>query len=120
MCTTYVSATHLIHLYFYTCNPWACHTPKTPNMYYRCSTIGHVHLHQALYLEMSDQHFPISIGHIVYLDTKFHNHFLRLVKSVDQTFSVTTQMSNCPMCCNACLIIIKISCCLFVLFLRQV
>ncbi len=32
----HISATH-IHLYFYTCN-----TPKMPNMYYRCSTIGHV------------------------------------------------------------------------------
>ncbi len=26
-----------IHLYFYTYN-----TPKTPHMYYRCSTMGHV------------------------------------------------------------------------------
>ncbi len=34
---TLVSATHVIHLYFYTCN-----TPKIPHMYYRCSTTGHV------------------------------------------------------------------------------
>ncbi len=30
-------ATYVIHLYFYTYN-----IPKTPHMYYRCSTTGHV------------------------------------------------------------------------------
>ncbi len=30
-------ATHVIHLYFYTCN-----TPKTPHMCYRCCTTGRV------------------------------------------------------------------------------
>ncbi len=37
MFITHVSYTHVIHLYFHTCN-----TPKTPHMYYRCSTTGHV------------------------------------------------------------------------------
>ncbi len=32
-----VSTTHVIHLYFYTCN-----IPKTTHMYYKCSTTGHV------------------------------------------------------------------------------
>ncbi len=37
MYITHVSATHLMHLYFVKCN-----TPKTPQMYYRFSTTGHV------------------------------------------------------------------------------
>ncbi len=37
MCITHVSATHIIHLYIYTCN-----TPTTPHMYYRCSTTVHI------------------------------------------------------------------------------
>ncbi len=37
-CITHVSGTHVIHLYFYMCN-----TPKTPHMYYRYGTIGHVY-----------------------------------------------------------------------------
>ncbi len=37
MCITHLSATYVIHLYFYIYN-----TPKTPHMYDRCSTTGHV------------------------------------------------------------------------------
>ncbi len=37
MYITHVSATHVIHMYFYTCN-----IPKTPHMYYRCSTTAHI------------------------------------------------------------------------------
>ncbi len=37
MCIKCVADTHVIHLYFHTCN-----IPKTPHMYYRCSTNGHV------------------------------------------------------------------------------
>ncbi len=34
---THVSARHVIPLYFYTCN-----TPKSPNIYYMCSTTDNV------------------------------------------------------------------------------
>ncbi len=40
MCRTCIlSATHVKHLYVYTCN-----APKTPHMYYICSTTGHVEI----------------------------------------------------------------------------
>ncbi len=37
MCITHVSATHVIHLYLYTCN-----IHKTPHMYYMYSLTGQV------------------------------------------------------------------------------
>ncbi len=40
----YVSATYVIHIDFYICN-----TPKSPYMYYRCSTNSHVIVSQIHY-----------------------------------------------------------------------
>ncbi len=47
MCITHVLATHVIHLYF---DFDTCNTPKTPHMYYRCITTGHVPLNTPISL----------------------------------------------------------------------
>ncbi len=43
MCITYVSPTHVLHLY-----PCTCKLPKPPQIYYRCSTTSHVDSHYGL------------------------------------------------------------------------